>query len=191
MSFAATRAVIRVGWRNVRRNKWRSALIVLLVLLPVAAMAGAMTAVATTTPSADRQATYQMGAADMIVWPSSPDATTDRLRAALPAGSRIEQVVQRDGRLQLPGQQMRIVVRALDLNGLARGMMTLVDGRLPSNTSEVAVTRALADVAHLSMGDSIVVDSDAPATIVGYVEDPTDLRSRTVLEAPATAAATS
>ncbi len=191
MSFAATRAVIRVGWRNVRRNKWRSALIVLLVLLPVAAMAGAMTAVATTTPSADRQATYQMGAADMIVWPSSPDATTDRLRAALPAGSRIEQVVQRDGRLQLPGQQMRVVVRALDLNGLARGMMTLVDGRLPSNTSEVAVTRALADVAHLSMGDSIVVDSDAPATIVGYVEDPTDLRSRTVLEAPATAAATS
>ncbi len=178
----STRAVLRIGWRNIRRNKWRGVLIAVLIMLPVAAMSGGITLLATTTPTAEASATAQMGTADLMVYASSSDVTSTTLRAILPVGSRIEPLLQADARLSLPGRELAVLRRATDLEGLAHGMMTLIGGRLPENADEVAITKPLAEVAGLSIGDPLRLSGLPAATVVGYVEDPTYLSSRTVVQ---------
>jgi len=69
MNAASARALLRIGRRNVARSRWRSALVVVLILLPVAGMVGTATLLKTSTPSPERVATHRMGIADLLVLP--------------------------------------------------------------------------------------------------------------------------
>ena len=128
MNLSAGRAVLRISRRNVARAKWRSALIVVLVMLPVTGMVGAVTLLRTTTQTPEARAVSAMGRADLLVYPGSRDASTQDLRSILPAGSHVEAITFVDTRLILPGRQLRVTERSLDLDGLAQGMLSLVAG---------------------------------------------------------------
>jgi putative ABC transport system permease protein len=178
----STRAVIRIARRNIARSRWRSLLVSLLVMLPVAAMVCAATVVQTVTPTPERSVTHQMGAADLLVYPGVTGATTDALRARLPSGSQIEPFRFEEGRLVLPGTEASVTLRSMDLDGLAHGMLAIVDGRLPRNSGEVAVSVSVARLAAVGIGDSLTLKDLAAATVVGLVEDQFDLKARVVLQ---------
>lgn len=186
MSFSATRAVLRISRRNIWRNRWRSALIVLLVALPVAAMVGATTLLITTTPSSEEAATRQLGRADLLAFPRE-QATREQLADRLPAGSVIEPISSMSGQLVLPGRRVEITVRALNLDGLARGMLTSIGGRLPAAAGEVAISRGAAALAGADIGDSIEMDGWGQSTVVGFIENPGRLSERVVLLDPSLA----
>ena len=169
MKATSTRAVVRIARRNIGRSRWRSLLISLLVMLPVAAMLGAATIVQTVTPTPERSVTHQMGEADLLVYPAGSGATGDALRAALPAGSRVEPVRVAEGRLVLPGMEASVTLRSMDLGGLAKGMLVTVDGRPPRNPGEVAISASVASLAAVGIGDSITLKGLGSPTVVGLV----------------------
>jgi putative ABC transport system permease protein len=189
MNATSARAVVRIARRNIGRSRWRSLLISLLVMLPVAAMLGAATIVQTVTPTPGRSVTHQMGEADLLVYPAGSGATSDALRGALPAGSRVEPFSFADGRLVLPGMEASVSLRSMDLGGLAKGMLTIVDGRPPRNPGEVAISASVASLAAVGIGDSITLKGLGSPTVVGLVEDQFDLKARVVLQDVSAAAA--
>jgi putative ABC transport system permease protein len=185
MNLSSTRAVLRISWRNIRRNRWRSVLVGLLIMLPVTAMVGGITYFETVTPSAETVATWAMGAADAEAYTMpGVQASTDQLRSTLPAGSTVEEMSTADGVVVLPGRRVGVTVRSANLEGLARGMLDLIEGRLPSSSGGVAISRSLASLAGVGIGDSIQLEGSSRQTIVGLIEDPSGLSSRVVLEHP-------
>lgn len=187
MNLASARALLRIGRRNVARSRWRSALVVVLILLPVGGMVGMATVLATSTPSPERVATHRMGQADLLVFPGEGgDEAT--LRAKLPAGSRIEPIVEVGATLIVPGLAIPVTVASEDPNGLAKGMLTLIDGRWPSATGEVSVSRAFAKLAGASIGSTVELRELGRSTVVGFVEDELQLGARLAVVPPEIAA---
>ena len=182
MNASSTRAILRIARRDIVRSRWRSLLVTLLVMLPVTAMVGASTILQTVTPTAGRDVIHRMGSADLLAFPVGPGATLDALRTSLPAGSRVEPLVFVEGRLVLPGQQASVFLRSMDLDGLASGMLTRLDGRVPRNASEVAISASVASLAGVGIGGRITLTGLGSPTVVGLVEDPYDLRQRIVLQ---------
>jgi putative ABC transport system permease protein len=181
MSRSGTRAVLRIGWRNIRRNRWRNVLVVLLVVLPVAAMSAAVTYFTTTTPSPDARATDFMGRGDLIVYPSAPSADTDELIRRLPADSTVEPFAWIDDRLVLAGRQLRVTALAADPDGLSSGRVTLLEGRYPATSEEVAISRSVATTANLEIGQLVELARAGQYTVVGIIEVPLSLSARHVL----------
>ncbi|MDQ3937907.1 MAG: FtsX-like permease family protein [Chloroflexota bacterium] len=186
MSSSSVRAVTRLAWRNVRRSRGRSVLIVSLILLPVAAMVAGTTFVATLTPTPETSATYRMGDADYLVY-AGVGGTTEALTALLPDGARVEAYSYAADRLLLPGRELGVNLRSVDLEGLGRGILTVTAGRQPRAASEVAVSAALAQRAGVDIGDRIELGQRGHVSIVGLVENPEDLGDRLVLEHVSTA----
>ena len=174
------RALLTLARRNVARSRWRSLLIAILVLLPVAGMVALATVLKTVTPSAEASAIHRMGTADFEVYPG-PDGSEARLRTLVPAGSTIEPFLQSSAKLTLTGFVVQVSVTSADLDGLARGMVTLVEGRLPVGSDEVAISRSLATLTGSSVGGRLDVSELGPRTVVGLVEDPMYVSGRIVL----------
>jgi putative ABC transport system permease protein len=179
-------ALLRIGRRNVGRSRWRSLLVVVLVLLPVAGMVAAGTILKTVTPTPERVATGRMGAADLMV-NSRGDGTLQLLEDRLPKGAFVEPLLQTAGRLQLPGLLVSVTVDAHDPAGLAKGLLTLVAGRYPASAGEAAITAEVARLAKASVGDRIQLAELGSIVVVGLVEDELRLDARTVLLDPAAA----
>jgi len=177
---SAARALLRVAGRDVRRSPWRSLLVGLLILLPVMGMAWGITILATVLPSGDARDTQQMGAADLIVQAGSSEA---RRNAVFPPGTRFEPITNSSGRLLLPGTSAGVSITARDLDGLARGTLTIVDGRQPTDPGEVAISASLATVTGTSIGGHVELEGVGTLLVVGIVENPWDLRGRLVLRA--------
>lgn len=189
MNTAGTRAILRIARRNIGRSRWRSVLIAVLIMLPVAAMVGATAVMIAVTPTAGQSATHQMGRADLIVYPSGEGASLAALRDVLPPGSRIEPFRYSEDHLVLTGMEASVTVRSLDLNGLAHGMVSLLSGRTPAKGGEVAISQAVAELAGVGIGDRIALKGLGRPTVVGLVEDSFDLKSRFVLQDPSAARA--
>jgi putative ABC transport system permease protein len=173
---------MRIGWRSIRRSRGRSALVVLLVMLPVAGMAAAITLAATVAPTREASATRAMGAADFAVQMQLPGGTTDALLDLLPAGAVVEAVSYDDPVLVLPGREVTLNAHSMDLDGLARGKLVITDGRQPERGDEIAVSASVAALAGVGIGDRIELKGWGRPTIVGLVEDPSDIRFRLVLQ---------
>jgi putative ABC transport system permease protein len=188
MNVGASRALVRIARRNVGRSRWRSLLIVILVLLPVAGMAGAATVLKTVTPAPEREVVARMGQADLLVSPAT-GGTEQLLRDHLPPGSRIEPFLNTSGNLVLPGIRVPVTVSSLDPAGLARGMLSLVGGRFPATSGEVAISAEVGRLAKVGLGDHIQVTDLGSSVVVGLIEDPLALKERLVLADPSFAAA--
>lgn len=180
MSRSSVAAVARIGWRGIRRSRGRSALIVFLMLLPVAAMAGAITLITTVSPTSEESATHSMGVAGYSVQMSG-ELTTDSVRAALPEGAQVEPWTYDLAGLVLPGRTIDIDARSMDLDGLAHGMLEITAGRQPQNQQEVAVSASVAALAGVGVGESIGLVDWGRLAVVGLVEDTFDIRRRLVL----------
>jgi putative ABC transport system permease protein len=183
MGPTAPAALLRIGWRNARRSPWRSLLVVVLILLPVAAMVGGSAVLKTTTPTPDRLVTQGMGAADLLVY-AGPDGSGALLRSLLPAGSTVEPFFSTSGTLQLPGMEVSSRVMSHDPEGLGHGFLTLVEGRLPAAAGEAAISSEVGRLAKAHLGGEIEVEGFGALHVVGLVEDELNLRARIVFLGP-------
>jgi putative ABC transport system permease protein len=178
---ATAGALLRIGRRNIARSRWRSLLVVVLVLLPVSAMVAATTIMQTVTPTPERVATHAYGAADLLVY-EGPGGSLELLRSRLPAGSQIEPLLQRGADLAIPGMSLSITLASYDPQGLGRGLLTLVSGRFPGAAGgEAAITAEVARLAGVTIGDRINVAELGSLQVVGFVEDELRLTARTVM----------
>jgi putative ABC transport system permease protein len=186
---SATRAVARIARRDVARSPWRSLLVALLILLPVAGMAWGISILATVIPSAESRDTRNMGVADLTV----SGGSVARLEELFPPGTQLEPMTDSGGRLLLPGTSANLSITSRDLDGLARGTYRIVEGRQPRDPREAAISAAVAKIAGVSIGGRIELEGLGAFSVVGTVENPWDLRGRLVLldeSAARTAAAT-
>lgn len=161
---SALRAALRLAWRGIRREKGRSALIVVLIGLPVLAVTAFFTLYATYELDAREALPGRLGSADALIWAvgdvavQSPDGSgwsssgrggpppdEDAARALLRPGSRLLPYHRRT--VAYPVEQGRIFLDVVELDlrdPLTRGMARLRQGRLPAAPGEVVVSAAMA-----------------------------------------------
>lgn len=180
MTGSSIRALARVARSDIVRHRGRSLLVVALVALPVAAMVAGIAIYRTTMPTEEREAVAMMGRADLIAY----NTTRADLATYVPAGSVIEPLLYRDGRFVIAGARPSVSIRAMDIEGLAGGILTLVAGRAPSGAGEFAITREVARTAGVAIGGRIELEDGPTSTVVGLVENPMYLNDRIVVVDP-------
>ena len=85
----------------------------------------------------------------------------------------------------VPGLFEPVEFRAQDPNGpFSSPMLALVEGRYPTAAGEVALTDDVADIFDVGIGGTLEVDGGT-STVVGMVENPSDLNDEFALVAPA------
>jgi putative ABC transport system permease protein len=167
---AGWRVAIRIAQRDARRYKWRSALIVAMVGLPVLLLTGGITLMATIDVSMAESVPRVMGSAQARIYINgpgrqiqSPDSQSNRNLSAgalaIPGfapdsawtmskvqkvtGGRVIQTLDGWLRVTLGDRRPTMAVLGIDARDpLARGMTELVSGRWASTASEIVVTEA-------------------------------------------------
>ncbi|MEW2145864.1 FtsX-like permease family protein [Micromonospora vinacea] len=193
------RAALRIARRESRRSRRRTALVLAMIAMPVAALAflAASYDMAELTP--EERVDRRLGVADaQLQWiangPVGQDEwgegwytrdgelpakiTAAQLTALLGPGSRVTEVRQRVP-LTLRGPHRDEVVngRVLDLTDpLARGLVRFRAGRAPQQPGEVAVSPVALRRLDLRLGRAVAAaDGSRAYTVVGVVEFPDDL----------------
>lgn len=179
MRVSALVVALRLAWRDARRNAGRSVLVVALIGLPILSLAAADVAYRTLQLDPAERITREIGAADAGVqpmegpveqtpnaWLGAPQtaqgrtlaqpATLDRLLQELPAGTRAVSMLQSNAPLRLrtaDGLADSELV-GLDLRDrVTSGLVGAVQGRLPADAHQLAITPALARATGLHTGD--------------------------------------
>lgn len=175
------RLPLRLARREVRRRPGRTALVALLVALPVAGMAMAVTLIRTDnqTPREEWERSY--GQAEAAGHLGDVDPLT------LPAGSR--QVEVRSTYTRVKGAEgVRVGAELSDLpltDPIAGGIYDLVTGRAATRPGEVVLSTAMANRFDVGVGDDLVLERpDLTATVVGEVEPVGCLSCSQILFAP-------
>lgn len=203
------RPALRVAWREAQRQKGRSALVLAMITVPVAALAFFTSVYDTFTPTPDEQADAVMGHAQAAaVWaydspvqqrpdrlgaatagpPRASDASTaGRLLALLPPGSRV--VAEQTGDLTVRTVAGVGTIGALTLDytdPVAEGLLRQLSGRAPAAADEVALTPAAVTRIGAGVGGRVTVaDGTRTLRVVGIVEKPDDLNAATAVLHPA------
>ena len=170
----------RVARRSLLRDRWRAVLIVVLIGLPVFGIATAALLLETALPTPAERAIRAMGRADLQVQPIGQFGRTE-LSALVPVGSTLEPIWQAGDRVVLAGSRPGVSVSFLDSDGLAAGMLTLIDGRVPAASDEVALSAALASLSGTGIGGTLHLEEQGSVRVVGRVEDPRNLSRLAVL----------
>ncbi|MGW6445918.1 FtsX-like permease family protein [Lentzea sp. NPDC055074] len=201
------RAALRIATRETRRSTGRSALVVALIAVPVAALTFAAIVQDSTTLTPDEDAARRMGAAEALVsWPyrgpviqeptrdyaipttnaEGTPPSEDRLRALLPGTDLVP--VERGGvNIRTTAGVGRASVRMLDLNNpLTKGMITVLEGRAAATTTEIALSRKAMDRTGAALGGTLTTEDERRFTVVGTVEEPDRLDNTTVVALPGT-----
>lgn len=179
----ARRAIVRWAWRLFRRE-WRQQILALTLLtIAVAAaiaMASAAYALAPMGNSPDK-----FGAANQIFVHDGADP--ELLEANIATLEEWYGTVDVIGRRYepVPGTAELVEIRSQDPQGAySAPMLALRDGRYPLNSGEVAVSEALAESFNLTLNAPFSL-GDSAWTVVGLVENPSDLKDKFILVAPA------
>ncbi|MFF0576966.1 FtsX-like permease family protein [Streptosporangium saharense] len=188
---SALLAALRISRRDMWRAKARSALIVVMIGLPVLAVTAALTHFATRDLTFEEQVPMRLGAADARVAdtresvPIRQDVTGDnweprsdkpleprsreRIQALLGQGARVIPVRSTSDEYSAGGRYTRITVVELDLRDpMTKGMFPLLQGRYPQSADEVVVTASR----KVSVGATIrYTRRGVPKHVVGRVVD--------------------
>jgi putative ABC transport system permease protein len=201
---SAFRAALRLSLRDARRAKGRSALIMVMIGLPVLVATAVLTHDATVTVSPGEDVAAELGAADArIVTTGHTGPITQPVHgryvreagdsapsAAVRTADEVTSIL--DARL-LPYDQGTVEIReagpggsvgALELDlrdPMTRGIRRLTEGRLPAEAGEVVVSPALAEEGLRVGGVITVTPQEHRLRVVGVVEHPHDLRIREVV----------
>lgn len=201
------RAALRIAWREARRSRGRTALVIALIAVPVAALSFAAVVHDSTTLTPAEDASRHMGTAEALVsWtyrgPVIQEPTRDfaipvgnaegqapseeRLKALLPGTGLIP--VERGGvNLRTTAGVGGAVLRMLDLNNpLTTGMITVLEGRAAATTTEITLSRKAMARTGTQLGGTVTTDTGRTFTVVGVVEDPNRLDDTTVVALPGT-----
>jgi putative ABC transport system permease protein len=206
------RAALRVARREARRARGRSALVVAMIMLPVAALAFIAVAQDSFTLTPIERANRLMGTAQgLVLWPhdgpvqqdpahldffgaGAPSETAEptgppsieRLLALLPPGTTA--IGDQAGTLAVhtAAGTGNLGARILDIaDPLARGVYRQLSGRAAASSDEVVLTPAAARRLGAGVGGSVrLADGSRTLRVVGIVEDPEDLEATTVILRP-------
>ncbi|WP_426989660.1 hypothetical protein [Pseudarthrobacter sp. Y6] len=191
----AFRVAVRMARRDIRRHKGRSLLIILLIMLPVAGMAGAVTLIQSTQETAAESVQYQLGttqarfrpmpmANGVMVqdpveelrittsdWDTNPGFTPADPRDAIPAGYDVLTESTLDLTAESGAADVRVVGRAVDALAPAfAGKYTLLDGRAPGTDAEMLVSPGLLERFGLGLGEELAT-SAGTFVAVGTLRD--------------------
>lgn len=201
------RAALRIAWREARRSRGRSALVIALILVPVAALTFTAIVHDSTTPTPDEDASRRMGAAEALVsWPyrgpviqeptrdfaipvgnaEGQEPSEERLKALLPGAQLIP--VERSGvNIRTTAGVGRAGVRMLDLNNpLTKGLITVLEGRAALSNTEITLSRKALQRTGVGLNGTLATEDGRTFTVVGVIEEPDRLDNTTVVALPGT-----
>jgi putative ABC transport system permease protein len=191
-------ATLRLARRELLRAKGRSLLVLLMVLLPVAAVVALDTLVRTADVGVEERLPRELGPAEARLEVLGATVQQD------PAGERVATLAESDARL-VPGvdgavrgllpaaarvlevresrsgpdlalrtsdrRTARVTAVGVDLrDAAARGPFRLVEGDVPDTTGEVAVSPRVRDFG-VAVGDTVDVGGGQQRVVVGVVDD--------------------
>lgn len=178
----ARRAVIRWAWRLFRRE-WRQQALVLALLTLAVAAAIFNASVAYNIAPVPGNAEFGTVNHYIQFGVSDSQALADDIAFAEERFGTIE--IIRHWYIPIPGSTESIEFRTQDPQGpYSAPMLALLEGRYPTSTDEVALTDGVAETFALTIGDTLALDSTR-RTVVGLVENPSNLSAEFVLVAPA------
>ncbi|GHH63842.1 FtsX-like permease family protein [Lentzea cavernae] len=201
------RAALRIASREARRSPGRSALVIALIAVPVAALSFTAIVHDSTTLTPHEDAARRMGAAQALVsWPyngpviqeptrdfaipatsaEGEPPSEERLRALLPGTDLVP--VERGGvNIRTTAGVGRAGVRMLDLdNPLTHGMVTVLEGRPATTKTEITLSRKAMDRTGATLGGTLTTEDGRTFTVVGVIEEPDRLDNTTVVALPGT-----
>jgi putative ABC transport system permease protein len=185
---AARRAVLRWAWRLFRRE-WRQQVVVLALLtVTVGAAIGFATAVYNLAPVPGNA---EFGTANhaLIFDNPDPDLVQPTLAAAEERFGAADLIGHRD--VPVSGSVDAVDYRDQDPGGpYGSPLLDLRDGRYPTTDAEVAITDGIADTFDADIGATFALDG-VQRTVVGVVENPSDLDDEFVLQPPSSLASPS
>lgn len=191
MTGAALRALLRIEWRAALRHRGRTALVLALVAVPVAAMVGGSALLVTVRETPEERRAAVLGQAALRIDVKDEDGAR-QLAPELPASARVTSLVH--GRAQLAHgdterevETLALEGRELEPDGLLVGWLELVEGRAPRTADELALSPALAEA--LAAGPGARVELDGRTyEVCGLVHRPAELRAEFALRTPPTGA---
>ncbi|WP_282696405.1 ABC transporter permease [Streptomyces sp. CC208A] len=210
--FHSWRAAVRIARRDAWRAKGRSSLVLAMIALPIVGVSAIDLTYRSSELSVTERLERTLGAADasfrdpgfggtpihqspdgdnytpaqnlddLKVWPTgSADVTK-----AIPADARWITDTQGGAKLTTKHGLLQSDVRELKTDDpMARGIVTLLDGRHPRKADEVIATSAFLEQSGLSVGSTVSARNfDRPYRIVGSYELPSDLKTAQVIALP-------
>ncbi len=203
---------LRVARREARRARGRSILVLAMIAAPVAALSFAAVEGDTFALSPDERAERLMGTAQAVVaWPQDgpvrqdptnlqafvAGAASPTARAVVPPGTQRLLALLPPGSRAIPDQAGSLSVRTVAGTGslgarmldvadpLAHGILRPRSGRAPAGADEVALTPAAAHRVGAGVGGGVrLANGGRTFSVVGIVEDPTDLEATTIVLQP-------
>ncbi len=205
-------AALRVSRRDARRAKGRSALIMIMIGLPVLVITGFLVLAETVDINPREGLTANIGAADARIrvtaiqgkieqdirgqmWSGSAGPSTGLTRPwteaavakLLEPGARLLPV--NEGSVDYLARDGRDHVSALEVDlrdPMTAGMYRLAEGRAPVSAQEIAVTPEILERG-ARLGDPLEITRDRkPMRVVGVVEPPHRLRETKIIGLPGT-----
>jgi len=179
----ARRAVARWAWRLFRREWRQQALVLALLATTVAVAIGLMSAAYTMAPVPGNA---DFGSARLYVAIEDPDplAVQASITAARDLLGTIDVIGHRD--VPVAGVFRPVDLRTQDPTGPYSGpLLGLRQGAYPSGPNQIAVTDGVAATLQTRVGAQVEFGG-ATRTVVGIVENPSDLGDEFALAAPGT-----
>lgn len=165
------RPLARLAVRDARHHPWRSALIVVLIALPVAAFVFGMIGMRTVPNTGAEIRAKTVGSATTLVVPkaSKEAVVTGRLREA---GFLVAPWEQGEGVLRAGDVRMSAALSGIDTRDpLTAGLWDLRSGSLPARPGEILLTRAAARRLGVGVGDTVVLEeSSRRFTVTGLAD---------------------
>ncbi|MFJ8661349.1 FtsX-like permease family protein [Streptomyces sp. NPDC093795] len=209
--FHSWRAAIRIARRDAWRSKGRSALVLAMIALPILGVSALDLTIRSSELSPAERADRTIGAADAQfkdagyggvpilqdplgelnttakdygdgAWPTGETDVTK----SLPAGSTILTDSSGSAKVTTTHGLLMTEIRELKAGDpIARGIMTLLDGRFPEKNDEVMATSHFLETSGLAVGSNLSARNfDRPYRIVGSYELPGSLKADQVNALP-------
>ncbi|GAB2600408.1 ABC transporter permease [Pseudactinotalea suaedae] len=204
---ARWRVALRIAWRDARRNKGRTVLVVAMIALPLLAGTTLITVLRSATPTLATTAQVELGDAaqarvqatgcgdglvqsiDGYLSSCMGDIVETPDQGVLLAetfGSDLVVALDATGTISSGAAARTWNVREVDLAALP-GIVAPTDGRLPREAGEGVIGEPLAQQLGVSVGDPVEVTLDGQTTVIEIVGTTADIQtfSFTVTEADA------
>ena len=185
MKPAARRALTRMAWRDIKRNRWRSLLVVAMIALPIMGLTVGAAVMATITPTAEDQATGEMGNADFALMSQGEPLALADVQARLPGAIGSVRYEWDTGTI-VNGSYEFVLVEDIDPSDPVLGPIYQIEsGRAPAVPGEIAVKPSVLESFGVELGETIELDDGhIPYTVVGTVIRPEDLSFPVAIVAP-------
>ncbi|MDO7868057.1 FtsX-like permease family protein [Nocardioides jiangxiensis] len=191
------RALLRLAWRDVLRNKGRSALILAMIALPVLGVTAAHVVISTADVSVAEGLDRHLGTADALLevnegggvvyqgadphdnagWAGPEDGGTDRtatqadIAKVLGEGTKLHAQRLDWFNTRIGQHNVNVTVHSADFRDpVFDGTWDLTAGRAPARVGEIAVNAQLVKRG-VRMGDTVELVTGRPLEVVGEAED--------------------